>query len=241
MVYYTAMKSRGKKGTAFWDAEYRESGHFALSFTQSEDLEKATRWLIREYGGTYLNITSSVLDLGCGNGRNLLWLAQTFGVRGIGYDISAEAVKQARMQSEKNKLNLTYAVRSIAGTLSVPDGSQTLVLDLMTSHFLNADDRVQLINEIFRVLKPGGFLIYKTFLLDEDMHARRMLIEHPTHEENTYMHPRIGMPEHVSTEDEIIALYGTKFTIHKVYRSHRHKGKDAKRRSIMVYLQKPEF
>jgi ubiquinone/menaquinone biosynthesis C-methylase UbiE len=235
------MKKKKRSGQAFWNEEYREAGHFALSEKQSEDLEKFTRWIIREYGNSVFNVMATVLDLGTGNGRNLCWLAETFGVRGIGYDISTEAIKQARKRADLNKLPLSFEARSIAGILPVPDESQTVVLDMMTSHFLKEAERTVLINEIFRVLKPGGFLFYKTFLLDEDRHAKRMIKENPSDEANTYIHPEIGVAEHVSSEDEIDALYGEKFEIKKIERSHRHKGKFAKRRSITLYLEKPAY
>jgi len=232
---------RKRSGQAFWDAEYKEGGHLALSVNQSEDLEKFTRWHLREYGKETLNITSSVLDIGCGNGRNLIWIAENFGMRGVGYDISSQAVAQARKRSIELNLNLTYEARSIAGDIPLPSNSQSLVLDMMTSHFLKADERAHLIHEIYRVLRPGGFLFYKTFLLDEDIHAKRMILENPTDEKNTYIHPKIGVPEHVSTQEEIEDLYGKFFTIHKIQKSHRHRGKGAKRRSIVVYLEKARF
>lgn len=231
-------KRKNRKGQAFWNEEYREAGHFALSEKQSEDLEKFTRWLQREYGNSVLNVMATVLDLGTGNGRNILWLAETFGIRGTGYDISTEAIKQAKQRALVNDLKVSFEARSIGGALTVPDESQTVVLDMMTSHFLKKEERLNLINEIHRVLKPGGFLFYKTFLLDEDRHAHRMIKENPGGEENTYIHPEIGVAEHVSTEEEIEALYGGKFEIKKIERSHRHKGKFAKRRSITIYLQK---
>lgn len=235
------MKKGKKKGKAFWDAEYKEEANFAISMNPSEDLEKFTRWLDREYGKSSLNVTASVLDLGSGNGRNLVWLAENFNVRGVGYDISSEAVKIAKTYASAHNLPLTFEARSIAGTLTVPDASQTFVLDMMTSHFLNAEQRAFLVDEILRVLKPGGFLFYKTFLLDEDSHAKRLLKENPADEKNTYIHPLIGMAEHVSTEQDIEDVYGSKFIVHKIYKSHRHTGKGGKRRSIAVYLQKPEF
>ncbi len=235
------MKKRRRGGQGFWDGEYKDGGHLALSLNPSEDLEKFTRWLEREYGNTYMNVTSSVLDLGCGNGRNLFWLAQNFGVRGVGYDISGEAITQAKRHATKDKLPLEYTTRSIANPIPFPDDSQSLALDMMTSHFLSSTERENLMKEIFRVLKPGGFLFYKTFLLDEDANAKRMLKESPGKEHNTYIHPKIGVAEHVSTEEEIESEYGTLFTIEKIHKSHRHRGKGAKRRSIAVYIRKPEF
>ncbi len=227
-----------RSGQAFWDDEYKKGGYLALSFNPSEDLEKFIRWLSREHGREHLNVTSQVLDLGCGNGRNLHWLSETYGVRGTGYDISAEGTKEASRRAAEKKLPLTYATRSIAGPIDLPDDSQSLVLDMMTSHFLNTQERGELIREIARVMRPGGFLFYKTFLLDEDRHAARMIKENPAEESQTYIHPKIGVAEHVSTEEDIELAYGPYFTIHKVLKSHRHKGAQGKRRSISIYMEK---
>jgi SAM-dependent methyltransferase len=231
-------KKKKRGGKNFWDHEYKGGDHLALSMNPSEDLEKFVRWLKRQEGSATLNVTSSVLDVGCGNGRNLIWLSEQFGIHGVGYDISNTAVKQAREVSEDRGLQLTYEARSIAGPLDLPDESQSIVLDMMTSHFLNESGRLRLIEEIHRVLKSGGHFFYKTFLLDEDQHAQRLIAEHGTDEKNSYIHPEIGVPEHVSTEDEIVELYEKYFTIHQIHKSHRHKGKHGKRRSISVYMQK---
>lgn len=238
-VLLVTMKIKKKRsGQAFWNAEYKDASHLALSTNQSEDLEKFVRWLVREEGHALLNVTSSVLDLGCGNGRNIHWLSEEFGMRGVGFDISSEAVKQADRRAKSAHLPLTFSARSIGEPIPLPDESQAFVLDMMTSHFLKADERLALIKEIHRVLRPGGYFFYKTFLLDEDKNAERMILENPAGEENTYVHPKIGVAEHVSTEEEIEDLYAPYFTIHKVSKSHRHKGKHAKRRSISVYMQK---
>lgn len=233
-------KKRGK-GANFWDAEYKDGGHLALSTNVSEDLEKFVRFMERESGRAKLNVTTSVIDLGCGNGRNLIWLAENFGVHGWGCDISGTAISQAKARAKEEGLNLAFETRTIAPPIPLPDASQTIILDMMSSHFLNKAQREEFIEECYRVLKPGGFLFYKTFLLDEDKHAERMLKEFPAGEENTYIHPEIGVAEHVSTEEEIDGTYGRRFHIHKVHKSHRHRGENAKRRSIVIYAEKPAY
>lgn len=232
-------KTKSKK---FWDKEYKgnsgQNKHLALSNNPSEDLIKFTRWLSRNSESNVLTSRSSVLDLGCGNGRNLIYLAKTYGVKGVGYDISNEAVNQATQLSKG--LSLEYEARSIAGTLTVEDQSQDLVLDMMTSHFLNQEERVVLSKEIARVLKRGGWLYFKTFLRDEDIHAERLLRQNPAEEKGSYIHPKIGVAEHVFTEAEIEEMLKDNFIIHKMLRSHRHreKGHAGKRRSISIYAER---
>jgi SAM-dependent methyltransferase len=238
-------KQKPKSNKAFWDREYTDSKNFSLSERPSEDLVKFTRWQERDYGRQFLNVTTNVLDLGCGNGRNLIFLADEFGCHGVGYDISEVGIKQAKENSKillgetKAKL-LRFEARSLAGSFDLPDNSFDIVLDMMSSHYLFEEERKNLIKEIGRVIKPNGWLFYKTFLLEDDINAHRMIRENPSGEVNSYIHPTIGVMEHVSTESEIRSLYEPFFNIEKIEKSGKYiiHGRAGKRRSIIVYMRK---
>ena len=75
------MERKKKNKNKFWEKEYKnkKKGIFTLSADPSEDLEKFTRWMERNFGRKFLNPLSSVLDIGCGNGRNLVFLVKNFG------------------------------------------------------------------------------------------------------------------------------------------------------------------
>ncbi len=226
------------KHKQFWDKEYKTGEHLALSDEPAEDLEKFCRYLEREHGRRFLNVTMQALDLGSGNGRNLIFLAKNYGMRGVGYDISSEAVKQAERASKD--LPLRYVTRSIAGEIDLPDSSVSIVLDMMTSHFLRAAEREALLHEIVRVLRPEGWLFFKSFLAEEDQHVARLLREHPADEPDSYIHPEIGVLEHVWTERSARDFFEPYFDVRKVERSHKHvrDGKAWKRRTIGLYLEK---
>ncbi len=227
------MKDKPDKSHNFWNKEYKHGKHLALSDEPAEDMMKFFRFVERLEGKKSLNPTSIVLDLGCGNGRNIIYVSKTYGMAGSGYDISESAISQAKKASEG--LPLKYEVRSIAGSLPFPDNSVTLVLDMMTSHFLSNTERKNLQKEIHRVLKPGGWFFLKTFLRTDDVHAERLLRDHPGTEEGSYIHPEIGVAERVFTEDEITReLEEEFFTIHKISKSHNPK----KRRSMSFYISK---
>ena len=91
-------------GARFWIKNLKNKEHIVLSSNPSEDLVKFTRWLSRQHGGKYLNKIISILDLGCGNGRNLIYLAQQFGCYGVGFDISHEATAQATRLSNDSRV-----------------------------------------------------------------------------------------------------------------------------------------
>jgi SAM-dependent methyltransferase len=242
MARHVKNHKKKRHGTAFWDNEYKRPEHLALSTEASEDLERFARYLVRQTGKTLLNPTQSIVDFGCGNGRNLVYLARETGVRGIGYDTSAAAIKEAKRLSEG--LALGYEVRSIAGTFPVlKDDSCVLALDMMSSHFLGRDDRRGLRDEIYRILKPGGYIFMKTFLRDGDLHTKRLVSEAPGSEEHSYIHPIIGVEEYVYSEAELVDFLEEKFIVHKTFLSHKHKshGKARKRRTICVYAQKDPY
>jgi SAM-dependent methyltransferase len=225
----------------FWDQEYKRPKHLSLSDDPADDLEKFTRWLDRNDGKHVLYPGNTVLDLGCGNGRNLIYLAKKFRVKGIGYDLSETAVAQSKSKAQEEGLELDFYKRNIVGDLGIPDRSVMLVLDMMTSHYLSAEERKVLRDEIERVLEPGGFLFFKSFLAEGDLHAERLLKEHPGKEPFTYIHPKIGVQEYVWTEDRLRKFFEGPFIVRKIYKSHKHlsHGKAFRRRTISAYLEKP--
>jgi ubiquinone/menaquinone biosynthesis C-methylase UbiE len=231
-----------KRLKEFWNNEYKDPGMFGLSDEASADLQKFTRWLMKEYGKDVLRPDTFVLDAGCGNGRNLLWLNDEFRVRGLGFDIAEEAIMQAKKKAEKQQWGgkLSFEVRSIGELINLPDESVDVVLDMMSSHFLKNIERARFIKEVARVLKPQGVLFFKSFYAERDSHTRELLEHHAADEENAYIHPRLKVYEYVWTDAAIESSFSEQFTIMHKEASHKHhiKGKPAKRRSIVCYFEK---
>lgn len=231
------MKEKSNSKT-FWNKEYKTPGIFNLSTEPAEDLVKFTRWMEREYGKGFFDQNTFVLDLGCGNGRNLIYLARQFGIKGVGYDISEEAIEQAKKASQG--LHVKFFARMIEGKIDLDDESVDVVIDMMASHYLKEKDREIYLKEIVRVLKPGGWLLLKSFLKEEDRHTERLLRDNPAGEEDSYIHPEHGTYEHVWAEDKMRTFFGEFFDVDKMERSGKHlmNGKAFKRRHFVAYLRK---
>lgn len=232
-------QKKKRHGTNFWDREYTKPDHLALSTAPSEDFLKFLRFLQRHHQEV-LETGNVALDLGCGNGRQLAHLQKAYSMTVHGIDTSATAIKQAaQLCPIPDQAHLL--TRSIAEPLPLPDATCDMVLDMMTSHFLLEKARARLLDEVVRVIKPGGFLLMKTFLSDEDKHTTRLLREYPGPEPYTYIHPVIGVPEYVYSEAALRTYLEPHFTIERIYRSHKHtyKGKARKRRTVTVYARRP--
>jgi ubiquinone/menaquinone biosynthesis C-methylase UbiE len=234
----------------FWDNEYKSEGgeNFTLSTEASEDLKKFVRWLEREYKGQQpINKNTKFVDAGCGNGRNSFYLAENFGAHGIAYDISSEAIKQAQAKLNLSprgatKMDIAFSVQNLNEPIPAEDSTQDLVVDAVASHVLTKNERIIFKNEVVRVLSSGSYYFLKSLLLDDDSHAKQMIREHGSNagEENSYIHPTMGVFEHVPSEKELIEFYKDDFYIDKVERSfaHRVNGRANKRRYIVLYLRK---
>ncbi len=104
-----------------------------------------------------------VLDLGCGDGRHLEYLAQGCG-RVLGLDLSASLLNSARRQGRNRVPGVWGLVRGDMRRIPVATGAVGGVLSLFTAfgYFGNLNDNLVVVKEVSRVLAVGGhwFLDY---------------------------------------------------------------------------------
>ncbi|MDX2033311.1 MAG: class I SAM-dependent methyltransferase [Blastocatellia bacterium] len=103
---------------------------------------------------------ASVLDAGCGGGRNLVYfLRNEFEVFGV--DASAEAIEQARGLAAMLAPGFSpenFQIADVAA-LPFPDARFDLVISSAVLHFARDERHFdRMVDEMWRVLKPGGML-----------------------------------------------------------------------------------
>jgi ubiquinone/menaquinone biosynthesis C-methylase UbiE len=99
-----------------------------------------------------------LLDIGCGTGRFLDFLKQTWPrLPALGVDMSEPYVRYARRHL-KRWSRMNFIVGS-AESLAVPDRSQDAVTSIFLFHELPPKVRRVVLRECARVLKPGGRLV----------------------------------------------------------------------------------
>lgn len=99
-----------------------------------------------------------VVDVGCGWGGSLRKLAARFAPeRLLGFDVAPKMVEAARREVARRGL-AAEVQRADAAALPLPDASVDLLFCHQTFHHLMDQDTA--IAEFFRVLRPGGVLLF---------------------------------------------------------------------------------
>jgi tellurite methyltransferase len=101
-----------------------------------------------------------IIDAGCGNGRNLAYLLRS-GYDVAGCDRDHRAVEAVRALASRLAPDLpggNFRVEPIEA-MSFPDACADVVLASAVLHFAADDAQFEaMVNELWRVLKPGGML-----------------------------------------------------------------------------------
>lgn len=128
----------------------------------------------------------SALDIGCGQGRNSLYLAQQgFSVTGI--DSSVEAIECLKKLTINEELDVTAEVADIEKFSITKNHYQLIVANTLLDHLLAEQSDVTA-QEIIDGLAPGGFLFVSVFTInDPGYNAQgRTVSETATHVKHYY-------------------------------------------------------
>jgi sarcosine/dimethylglycine N-methyltransferase len=147
----------------FWDSEgVLHTGYF--TGTDDHDYRAAaqrTSDVVATEAG--IDASSYVLDVGCGCGPFLVYLAQRFDCRGEGLDLSAERINFAKqlLTGDKAELKLNFTHGSAT---AMPYADNTFTHVVSQDAMCLIPDKPRTHSEVFRVLQPGGVFAFSDFL-----------------------------------------------------------------------------
>lgn len=121
------------------------------------DRDQAFRYVEDQIAGS-IGLDAHVLDLGCGVGASLSYLAQLKPIRGTGITISPV---QARLGQERiAELGLAGRVTCLEGDYTaIPSSIGDVDLAYAIESFVHGPSPARFFSEAARVIKPGGLLI----------------------------------------------------------------------------------
>lgn len=99
--------------------------------------------------------SGSAIDLGCGIGRNAIYLAKA-GFRVDAIDLSQTAISRGRLNTEEGRVRVNFIVGSVFD-VSLPQNHYDIAYDSGLFHHLPPHRRSSYLDAVRRTLKPDGF------------------------------------------------------------------------------------
>jgi SAM-dependent methyltransferase len=132
-----------------WEAIYRAQGHVF------QEILPFFAPMVQEFRRRKVR---RVLDLGCGNGRHVVFLARAgFAVAGL--DISISGLRLTQQWLAQEGLRADLALADFRAPLPLESGAFDALLSTQVIHHARLAEVRQAIAEIHRLLAPGGLAV----------------------------------------------------------------------------------
>ena len=137
--------------------------------TYGQDLGQ-TSWVTSQESGAiprmlHLEASSSVLEIGCGSGRYALHLAMTEGCSIVGLDVNAAGVHNANQFATMSGLAARAHFQHCDAAKSLPFSDKSFDAVFSNDVLCHIPGRLNVLWEMFRVLKPGGRMLFSDALV----------------------------------------------------------------------------
>ncbi len=169
-----------------WENRYQEQAMEEMPWFYSRldpDVEHALdRWNIQQ---------ARVLDLGAGPGTQAIALARR-GLKVTASDISGTAVMKADQRALEAGMDIPFVQDDILQTNLLPFFD--VIIDRGCFHIFSAEQQTQYLQNVLRLMTPGGFLFLKCF---------------------SYLEPGSEGPNRFKPE-QIVAVFENGFHIHTI-------------------------
>ncbi|MDD4164175.1 MAG: class I SAM-dependent methyltransferase [Eubacteriales bacterium] len=143
-----------------WDEFYAERRFQAPFITQNTmPDENLVKFLNNEKS------IKSTIELGCGEGRNAIYMAQQ-GISVTAYDISSVAIENAKKIVKDDNINVNFICQDVLK--KIVTGEYDFVYDSGMLHHLPPHRRITYIELLQKILKPSGYFGLTCFAWGED-------------------------------------------------------------------------
>ena len=221
-----------------WDREYRKPLLVTKNDGPQADTLRFLKFLKKEQ--KFKVEDKTILDLGCGTGRNSNYLSD-LGNEVIGIEISKTAMNLAKIRANEIGVKVDYVLGDIGDKYEIKNNSIDVVLDVTSSNSLDEKGREVYLNEVFRVLKKGGYFFVRALCKDGNQNVKNLLKMNPGREYDTYILKEIGLTERVFSREDFIKMYSQYFKILSLEKKTSYttfNDRIYKRDYFLAYLQK---
>jgi len=184
-------------GQTLWNEEYRDT-----KAIPSSDRAEPSQALLTAEEELDLQSVDTAIDMGCGNGRNTVYLAEQ-GIDVYALDFAEEAIAKTQQQLAQSGLSdaVTMFLTDVTEGLPFVDDAVDLIVDsYMSCHLFEEAQLEEYFAEVRRVLSPEG-KFYWAGLGTTDEYYNSIADTHPA--TNTIVDPLNGIAKRLYDADQL--------------------------------------
>lgn len=145
-----------KRDTAYWNAYYMGN----------PDIKNPS--LFAQAVGENMEKTKSVLDLGCGNGRDSVYFAK-LGLNVTAIDASDAAVRQ--LKEEHGEDRIRFVCDDFVSSSDIYAYQYDYVYSRFTLHAINEQQETEVLNNIYNALENGGLFFIEVRSVNDELYG----------------------------------------------------------------------
>ena len=162
---YCPDKMPAKRRNMYWDDKYKSDEH--VWGKEPSKLAVAAIEYLQKCKST--NEILSVLDIGCGYGRDVFYFLENLRCRVLGIDISEKAIDIASSAAAKaRKENVKFQCLNF---MELKGNRYDIVFISSLYQLLKKEERKELVETVMKTLKPNGLLFLSTLSIRDPEHA----------------------------------------------------------------------
>lgn len=123
---------------------------------------------------THMEKGKSLLELGCGNGRDSIFFAEN-GINVTAIDASDVVI--AHLQKTNNKNNIWFVCDDFVKAALMKTSQYDYIYSRFTLHAIRAKQQEQLLENVFASLKKGGLFFIEARSVNDDLYGKGEMIE----------------------------------------------------------------
>lgn len=113
----------------------------------------------------------TILDLGCGGGRD----AQYFSRRGL--RVTAVDIAISEQQQKRLKSNNIQFIKSDIRNIKIKENSFDIIYAHLSLHYFDDKMTSKILSNLYNILKPGGYIFIKCKSINDPLFGKGKMIE----------------------------------------------------------------
>ena len=157
MNFQPRYKSDFDRDTVYWNQYYNEK----KAPTESSPF---AQWV-----GSQVVKGRTLLDLGCGNGRDSLYFYKSIGMNVTAVDASNQAIEILKKQTMED--NIYFICDDFVCSTTIFAGQYDYCYSRFSLHAINESQETEVIQNVYKVLKEGGRIFIETRSVNDEIYG----------------------------------------------------------------------